>query len=110
MVVTVLEYPDVQAARAAIAGAVGPDDGQKMPLDRAGDESAGWYRSGAVDFLGESQLIATSEIDLRVGVYLAGVRVTAFQPEAADPAEPNKTTAFLRTFAQRQADRLAAAR
>jgi hypothetical protein len=109
LVVTVLGYPDAQAARAAIAGATGPRDGQRAPLEPVGEESSGWYRSGAVDFLGETELIAVYETDFRVGAYVAGVRVTAFQPAAADPLDPSDTTEFLHTFARRQAERLAAA-
>jgi hypothetical protein len=109
MVVTVLGYANDQEAREAIAGATGPTGGQQIPPDAIGDESSRWYRSGAVDFMGATEFIATYEIDFRVGAYVAGVRVLAFQPQSADPLEDSDTTEFLHTFAQRQADRLAAA-
>jgi hypothetical protein len=110
MVVTVLAYPSEAEAAGALAGAVGPDNGQKIPLEPAGEESLGFFRAEAVRFLDQTQPAGVYEINLRQGVFVAGVRVVGFQPLDADPLDPNPATAFLHAFALRQAERLAAAR
>lgn len=108
LIVTLLAYPSVAGAQAAIAGAAGPPNAQAVPLDPVGQQSAGWYRSGSVNFLGATQPQSTYEINFRVGAYVAGLRVLAFEPPASDPLAPNPATAFLRTLARRQAERIAA--
>lgn len=110
MIVSLLAYPSEAGAKGAILGASGPPEAQKIPLDPVGQESAGWYRSGAVNFFGTPQFQSIYEINFRIGVYIAGVRVLAFEPPAADPLAPNPATAFLHLFAQRLADRLSTQR
>lgn len=55
----------------------------------------------------KDELQSTYEINFRVGVYFAGLRVLTFEPPATDPLAPNPATAFLPAFAGRQAERRA---
>ncbi|MBI3763360.1 MAG: hypothetical protein HY260_16055 [Chloroflexi bacterium] len=103
MIVSLLAYPSEAGAKGAMAGATGPPNAQPAPLDPIGQESAGWYHSGAVNFFGTTEFQSTYEINFRVGAYVAGVRVLAFEPKGVDPLAPNPAIAFLHTFAQRQA-------